>query len=548
MELSAAHKEALAEAEQGRFAEAEALLRKLLAASPQDQPARRAVAQLRLLQAEADVPADPAAAVDLAQTLAYMRGPLAVRGADEGPRLDRAAEIVLQVLADVPDRLKPTAANILWRAGEYAAARALGDAQQLMALAVDAGLPHALLYQLAKVETDRDRLAMMAEHRRWAERLEAAADAAAIVPPPSAPREKLRLGFLSSDLRIHVVAWFVQPLFEFIDPRFDLFIYSAFEGPSDQIEQWFETQSTGLRRLPPGDREAAQMIADDDLDMLIDLGGPTAQSRPGVLAYKPARVQASWLGYPHSLGLAAIDHYIADPFLTPRPDLLFETALPMPASWICMTPAAFQAEPGVTEPGPAARQGYVTFGTANDVYKWTPRTLGVWARVMAATPGSRFIFVRPETGSKRLQAAVTAIFAEAGVSADRLEFRALRGPVRQAYADIDIALDTFPVTGGTTTCDAIWMGAPTVTLVGPAPYERVSNSIMTNLGLADLCAETVEDYERIAVELARSPERIAELRGSLRTRIRVGALGQPRRFAADFYEMIAGAVARPQPE
>jgi len=290
------------------------------------------------------------------------------------------------------------------------------------------------------------------------------------------------------------------------------------------------------------------MIADDDLDMLIDLGGPTSQSRPGVLAFKPARVQASWLGYPHSLALAAIDYYIADPFLTPRPDLLFETPLAMPASWICMTPAAFQPEPGVTEPAPVVRNGYVTFGTANDVYKWTPRTLGVWARVVAATPGSRFIFVRPEIGSKRLRAAVTAIFAEAGVSAERLEFRPVRGPVRLAYADIDIALDTFPVTGGTTTCDAIWMGTPTVTLVGPAPYERVSSSIMTNLGLADLCAETVEDYVRIAVELAGSSERIAELRGSLRTRIRVGALGQPRRFAADFYEMIAGAVARPQPE
>ncbi len=490
-----------------------------------------------------ETPTDPAVAVALARRLSGLRGPVAAKGMDEGPRIDRAAELVLQALPAIADTDKPAAAGVLWRAGRYAEARRLGGAVELARLAVEAGQPQLLLDQLAKVETDADRVALLAAHRRWAEGLEAAAAARPLVRPVGQPRDRLRLGFLSSDLRVHVVGFFAQPLFEFIDPRFELYIYASQKGGRDYIQDWFEAQARGVRALPADDWQAAQLIADDDLDMLIDLSGPTSQGRPALLAYKPGRLQASWLGYPHSLGLSAIDHYIADPFLAPREDLLIERPLSMPASWICMAPAAFQAQPDVAEPAPVARNGYVTFGAANDVYKWSPRVLAAWAKVVAAIPGSRMVFVRPEVGAALLRETVQAAFADAGVAADRLDFRPVRGVARPAYADIDIALDTFPVTGGTTTCEAAWMGTPTVALVGPAPYERLSYSILTNLGLGELCAETTADFVRIAVELARSPERIGELRSSLRVRVRAGALGNAARFAGDFYAMIAAAIA-----
>jgi predicted O-linked N-acetylglucosamine transferase (SPINDLY family) len=261
------------------------------------------------------------------------------------------------------------------------------------------------------------------------------------------------------------------------------------------------------------------------------------------VAFKPARRQASWLGYPHSLGLAAIDHFVADPYLVPpRRELLLEEPLLMPASWICMAPAAFPDEPRPAPEPPMSRNGHVTFGTANNTYKFNPRLLNTWAKVLAAVPGSRFMIVRPEVGAPSLQANIARHFAAEGVAADRLEFVAQRGNIRPLYAEIDIALDTFPLTGGTTTCDALWMGVPTVSLVGEAVFERLSWSILSNAGLAELCATTVEDFIRLAVALAGQPERLAELRRTLRERIAARPLGQPERFAHDFYDLMARAV------
>ena len=130
-----------------------------------------------------------------------------------------------------------------------------------------------------------------------------------------------------------------------------------------------------------------------------------------------------------------------------------------------------------------------------------------------------------------------------GVTRERLDFRAVRGGVKPLYAEIDIALDTFPITGGTTTCDALWMGVPMVTLVGEALHERVSWSLLSGLGLSDLGATSIDDYVRIAVALAKAPERISELRGTMRARILAMPLGQPRRFAADFYDTVARAIS-----
>jgi predicted O-linked N-acetylglucosamine transferase (SPINDLY family) len=184
----------------------------------------------------------------------------------------------------------------------------------------------------------------------------------------------------------------------------------------------------------------------------------------------------------------------------------------------------------------------VTFGTANDPYKFNPPMLRAWARIVAAAPGSRFMIVRPEAGAQVFRDNIAGIFALEGVTAERLDFRPVRGAVRAAYGEIDIALDTFPVTGGTTTCEAFWMGAPTVTLAGPAIYERLGWSILNNLGLADLAAPDVAAYERTAVALADDPARLAELRRTARQRVASHPIGQARAFAACFYDLVAGAI------
>lgn len=470
----------------------------------------------------------------------------ALQDEHEGANLQAAADRILDLLPRLGDAEKPVAARILWRTGLYEAAAALGDLAQLGRYSAlhDDGLQ--LLPLFSRVETDADRLELLHQHRLWGERLEARAAARPIARPARSARTAgapMRLGLLSSDLRRHVVGYFAHPLFNHLDARFQLYAYSSHRAPAQAAQQWFASRCAAFRILPPDDREAAEVIAADDLDMLIDVGGPTAGNRPGVLAHRPAPKQASWLGYPHSLGLSAIDHMIVDPYLRPsRPELMIETPLSMPASWVAMSPAAFQAEPALQPAAPCERAGRITFGTANDPYKFSPRLLATWARIVTAVPGSRFMIVRPEASAAAFRDAMVRHFAAQGVEAARLDFRPVRGGVRALYGEMDIALDTFPLTGGATTCEALWMGVPTVSLVGPALFERLGWSILNNAGLADLAATTVEDYERIAVDLAGDPARIAALRRTARERVLAHPLGAPRRFARDFYNLVAGAL------
>jgi predicted O-linked N-acetylglucosamine transferase (SPINDLY family) len=166
---------------------------------------------------------------------------------------------------------------------------------------------------------------------------------------------------------------------------------------------------------------------------------------------------------------------------------------------------------------------------------------------MVRVPGSRFIFVRPESGSQTFVHNILAHFEAEGVARNRIDFRAVRGNHMKHYNDIDIALDTFPQTGGTTTCEAIWMGVPTITLVGEALFERLSYSILSNAGLEDLCARTEEDFIWIAVTLAGDIDRIQALRTDLRARIRASPLGRSEQFAQDFYDLVARTVEAGRP-
>jgi predicted O-linked N-acetylglucosamine transferase (SPINDLY family) len=165
-----------------------------------------------------------------------------------------------------------------------------------------------------------------------------------------------------------------------------------------------------------------------------------------------------------------------------------------------------------------------------------------WAQITAAVPGAKFMFVRPECGSPSFRNNMIALFAAEGVPENRLRFAEVRGKHMPYYNEIDISLDTFPQTGGTTTCEALFMGVPVVSLVGPAVFERLSYSILTNAGLGDLCASDLEGYKAAAIKLAGDAERRAALRTGLRATLKASPLGQTEQFARDFYAMIEGAV------
>ena len=466
---------------------------------------------------------------------------------DESKMLEQAYGVLTGVVDQVektPTNLK-VASEILTRLGAYDASDALADFSDMGRSYAEAGKHTALLSHLGRVKTPEDRIELMAHHKMWGDKiLENVARRPITHRGPRTPNGKIRIGFMSSDLRAHPVAYFALPLFEHYDrSRFEIYCYSFFLQEEDRLQ----ARIAGLvdefrwaKEIP--DRDAAQMIADDQLDMLIELGGSTHMNKLTVMAYRPAPLQASWLGYPHSAGLTTIDHFILDPYVVPpRRELVLEEPLLMPKSWIAMGELAFPERP-ITPQIPEARNGFLTIGTANNPYKYSKAMVQTWARVTAGVPNARFMFIRPEGGAPTFRKHMEEIFAGEGVTADRIRFEDVRGAHMPFYNELDMSLDTFPQTGGTTTCEALFMGVPVVTLVGDAVFERLSYSILSNAGLGDLCAFSQDQYVQIALKLAADRPRREALRTGLRGMLKQSPLGQTRQFAADFYEMIEGAV------
>lgn len=489
---------------------------------------------------------------DLNYLISLMEAFERTRSGDEGANIEEAYQLARKSLALHPQITDagPLKAlfEVLVRVCAFDETERLGSFASRGRIWAENYRHTALLKQLAHVKTLEDRYELLEQHRIWGRLAEKTAAATPIRPPaPRAPDGRIRLGFLSSDLRNHPVGYFALPLFEHIDPRFDVYCYSFYQGQEDRLQQFFTEKSKAYRWKPDiNARDAASMIAEDQLDMLIELGGSTHMNKLDVMSYRAAPRQASWLGYPHSAGLSTIDYFVCDPHnVPPRRDLMVEQPLIMPKSWIALGRMVF-SEGHVIEPGlPQDRAGCITFGTANNPHKYNPEMFAAWSRVLAAVPGSRFLFVRPEGGSATFCRNVQAQFAKNGIDPERIVFRAVRGAHMPHYNEIDVSLDTFPLTGGTTTTEALWMGVPVVSLIGEAFFERLSASILINAGVGDLATDDPARFTRIAVALAANRERRLELRQTLRERMRSGPLGQTEQFAHDFYELIARAVQEP---
>lgn len=467
---------------------------------------------------------------------------------DEGAFIEKAYQLALSLLPrrhEFTDAANKILTDVFVRVADYDALDAVGDFETLGRSWARHGRHTALLKQLARVRTDADRLELVEQHRIWGRDQEAAAARRKIArPAPRAADGKIRLGFMSSDLRQHPVGYFAMPLFDHVDPRFEVYVYSFNQGQPDAAQRHIESRIKAYRWWRDiGVAKAAENIAADQLDILIELGGSTHMNKLEVMAYRPAPVQASWLGYPHSAGLSTIDYFICDPFSRPTKDeYLVETPLVMPHTWLALGQQFFVDRHAIAPDMPSDRNGFVTYGTANNPHKYSREVLRQWARVVAATPGSKFAFVRPEASGESFRRNIEKQFALEGVSADRIIWRAVRGAHLPHYNDIDITLDPFPLTGGTTTTETLWMGVPLVSMVGEAFFERLSYSILSNAGFGDLCAKSLDEYLEIALKLAADVERRREFRATIRDRLRASPLGQTEQFAADFYAMVHRAV------
>jgi predicted O-linked N-acetylglucosamine transferase (SPINDLY family) len=404
---------------------------------------------------------------------------------------------------------------------------------------------HALLFNLL-YDAGETEASLYAAHAAWGRNVEERL-AASPPPPPAAGARRLRIGYLSPDFRAHSCAHFLQPLYAAHDRgRVELFSYSAVARP-DAVTAWFQSHSDHWFDLRGLDEPAiAERIRADGLHVLVDLAGHTRGQPLGVFARRPAAVQVAWLGYPATSGLTAIGYRLTDAIADPPGDAdrwHTEKLVRLAGGLHCY--AAPADTPAVTPP-PVARRGHVTFGSFNNVSKVTDDVVRTWTRVLAAVPGSRLVLKGQMLASEAARLRVEQAFAAAGLAPGRLELRPwITGGTHPlaAHGDIDIALDTFPYNGTTTTFEALWMGVPVVTQRGARHAARVGASILTHLGRDAWIAAGTDEYVATAVRLAGDPGELARLRGTLRGALQVSSLCDAAGFAARIEDAFRRLVA-----
>jgi len=346
---------------------------------------------------------------------------------------------------------------------------------------------------------------------------------------------RLRVGLVSGDLRSHPVGHFLEAVLRSVDPRrLELLAYSAAPPTSDdaltarirpRFDRW-----TPLHDQT--DAQVAERIRRDGVHVLLDLSGHTKGNRLPVFARRPAPVQATWLGYFATTGMAQMDYVIGDPHVTPAHEEhhFGERVWRLPESYLCFTPPDVALD--VSEL-PARDAGHVTFGSFNNLAKLGVDVVAVWAAILHRVPRSRLFLKCKQLGDDAVRRQTLALFAEGGIAPERL---VLEGPspreaLLAAYRRVDIALDPFPYPGGTTSVEALWMGVPVLTRRGDRFLSHVGESIACNAGLADWIAADDVEYVAKATAFSGNLEALASLRCGLRARTLASPLFDATRFA-----------------
>ena len=363
----------------------------------------------------------------------------------------------------------------------------------------------------------------------WAQRV-GAPPAAAFANGRDADR-RLRIGYVSPDFCRHAVANFIEPVLAAHDPgTVEPFCYAEVRRPDDVTDRLRRSVGSAHWRDTVGltDDEVAAAVRRDGIDILVDLAGHTVGSRLAVFARKPAPVQATWIGYPATTGLAQVDWRITDAWADP-PDIVerqySERLLRLPSGFSCYRP--IDDGPAVA-PLPADRNGHITFGCFNHAAKIREETLDLWAELLRRVPTARLCLKHRGFGVPAVAAAYRERFERSGVAASRVDLIGFIDEPQDhlaAYGRVDVALDTFPYHGTTTTCEALWMGVPVVTRAGATHMSRVGVSLLTRVGLTELIADTPAAYIEIAARLAADHPSLGALRQDLRARMGRSSLG-----------------------
>ena len=392
---------------------------------------------------------------------------------------------------------------------------------------------HSNLVYTLYFHPDYDTQAIRREHQHWNQ--QHAEPLKKLIQPPlngRSPGRRLKIGYVSPDFRDHVVGRNLLPLLAQHDAaNVEVFCYAQVAHP-DALTDRFRTSAHHWRSLVGlSDDQAAQLIRQDQIDILVDLALHLANNRLLLFARKPAPVQVTFAGYPGTTGLNTMDYRLSDSYLDPSgmdESIYSEETVRLPDSFWCYDPLECHDVP--VNALPASTNSFITLGCLNNFCKVNDAVLRLWAKVLHAVPNSHLLLLIPE-GSTRQQ--TLGQMEKEGIAPQRIEFVSHR-PLKQyleLYHRIDIGLDTFPYNGHTTSLDSFWMGVPVITRVGETVVSRAGLCQLMNLGLPELIAYTPEQYVQIAADLARDLPRLAHLRSTLRPRMQHSPLMDAPRFA-----------------
>ncbi len=352
-------------------------------------------------------------------------------------------------------------------------------------------------------------------------------------PAPQWKHEKIRIGYLSADFCKHAVSQFVRPLlFDFDSSEFEIYVY--------QINDNVDYVTTELQKAPvywknlahKNIREVAEIIRDDEVDILFDLGGHTKNNMLPVFAYHPARIQISGIGYFNSTGIYECDGFLSDMYCAPnvKSPYFIEKLLRLSHTHFCYQP--YTSFPQVVAP-PVIKRGYITFGSFNNLAKVNDDVLSLWREILRQVPNGRLLLKHRLMGTEDGKKYVSKRLLKQGLPIERIEMRGLSTDYLSEYGDMDIALDTFPYQGGLTTCEALFMGVPVVTLIGDRHGSRFGFSILSNIGISELAGRNREEYIKIAVALAQNRELLIALRQNLRCMMKKSPLMNGKMYMRD---------------
>ncbi len=380
-------------------------------------------------------------------------------------------------------------------------------------------------------------------HLDWAQRYETPLLPAAdpFAAHNKDPHRRLRIGYVSGDFIRHPVGFLLKDILKHHDAaRFSVHCFSMVIQPENVLPELRQAADTWEDIFFLSDEETVELIRKAEIDILVDLSGHTAFHRLLAFARRPAPVQAEWIGYFHSTGMASIDYFITDPHTSPPNggQLFSETPVYLPHTRFCYGPPEYAPE---VAPAPCIEKGFITFGSFNRLPKITDAVVAAWSAVLAQVPNSRLVIKSGALSENMVQERLRSRFLVHGIAADRLDLRenSRHAAMLGEYGDIDLALDTFPFNGGMTTLEALWMGVPVLTVVGNTVVSRQSVSALANLGLAEeLAFADTATYIAGAVRLAHHPQRLAELRNQLRARMAASPLRDARQFTHELEALL----------